>query len=58
MYDVVRQIIGHTWDESVYMSAEQQMIFYICGSLIVVLTVWILDAISHFIINIGRKGGK
>lgn len=58
MYDVVRTIIGHTWDESVYMSAEQQMIFYICGSLIVLLTVWILDAISHFIINIGRKGGK
>lgn len=57
MYDVVRNIIGHIWDESVYMSAEQQMIFYICGSLIVVLTVWILDAISHFIINLGKKRG-
>lgn len=43
MYDVVVNIISHTWDTSSYSSSEQQIVYYICGCLIIVLTVTFID---------------
>lgn len=49
MYDIISQIIDHNWTTG---SSDQQYIFYICGSLIVVLTAVFVDMIyrvfSHF----------
>lgn len=45
MYDVVKSIIAHTWDTSSYSSSEQQYIYFVCGSLIIILTVVFIDGI-------------
>lgn len=49
MYDIVSNIIDHSWSTG---SSEQQYIYYICGTLIVILTVVIVDMVyrifSHF----------
>lgn len=45
MYDIVKQIISHSWDTGSYSSSEQQYIYYICGVLIIVLTVVFIDLI-------------
>lgn len=57
MYDLIHNIISHVWDNQLYNTQEQQTIYYICGALILLFTIWILDRISVFIINIS-KGGK
>lgn len=43
MYDVIKSIIQHTWDTSNYSSSEQQIVYYICGCLIIILTVTFID---------------
>lgn len=49
MYDIISNIIDHNW---VTGSSDQQYIYYICGCLIVIFTVVIIDLIyrvfSHF----------
>lgn len=42
MYDVVETIIGHVWETN---NSAQQYIYYICGCLIVILTVVFIDKI-------------
>ena len=44
MYDVVENIISHAWVTNT--TSDQQYIYYICGTLIVVLTVVIIDGIK------------
>lgn len=50
MYDLISNIIDHTWITQ--SSGEQQYIYYICGALIIILTVVFIDMIyrvfSHF----------
>lgn len=50
MYDIISAIIEHTWHSN--YTSDQQYIYYICGALIVVLTVKFIDLIeklfSHF----------
>lgn len=50
MYDIITEIIGHTWQSN--YSGDQQYIYYIAGSLIILLTVVFVDMIyrtfSHF----------
>ena len=58
MYDIITGIIDHLWDAEGVSANEQQIIYTICGALIICIMLWILDAVSAFIINIGRKGGK
>ena len=41
MYDVIYQIIGHTWIRDA--SSEQQYIYYTCCCLIIILTVVFID---------------
>lgn len=45
MYDLIKNIIGHVWDTSNYSSSEQQIIYYVCGCLIVVFSVVMFDLI-------------
>lgn len=56
MFDLIKEIISHVWVNDQYTS-EQQYIYFICGAMIIVLTVWVLDSLTRFIINIGRKRG-
>lgn len=50
MYDIISDIINHNWITS--GAGEQQYIYYICGCLIVIFTVVIIDLVyrifSHF----------
>lgn len=50
MYDLISNIIDHSWITT--NAGEQQYIYYICGCLIVILTVVFIDLIyrvfSHF----------
>lgn len=45
MYDLINNIIAHVWETSSYSSTEQQIIYYICGCLIIVFSVVVLDLI-------------
>lgn len=50
MYDLISNIIDHSWIST--NAGEQQYIYYICGALIIILTVVFIDLIyrvfSHF----------
>lgn len=50
MFDIIRQIISHSWDTQ--YGGDQNQIYYICGALIIVLTIVFIDLIyrvfSHF----------
>lgn len=47
MYELISDIIGHTWQTGTnYNSTEQQIIYYICGSLIIILTVVFVDMVK------------
>lgn len=50
MYDLIYNMIGHQWVNN--YTTDQQYIYYICGSIIIILTVVIIDliyrCISHF----------
>lgn len=46
MYDLIYQIIGHVFQSGTgYNTTEQQIYMYICGSLIIILTVVFIDLI-------------
>lgn len=42
MYDIIRNIIDHSWSTG---GSDQQYIYYICGALILLLTVVFIDFI-------------
>ena len=50
MYDLISNIIDHSWIST--SAGEQQYIYYICGALIIILTVVFIDLVyrvfSHF----------
>ena len=50
MYDIVQGIIAHAYDTS--YGGEQQYIYYICSSLIIIFTCVFIDLVyrvfSHF----------
>ena len=53
MYDIIKNIIDHTWNTSTNTNTtEQQIVYYIVGCLIVIFTVVFIDLIyrvfSHF----------
>ena len=45
MYDVIREIINHTWQSN--YTSDQQYIYYIAGTLIVIFSVVIIDLVSR-----------
>lgn len=50
MYDIIKNIIDHTWVTQ--STSDQQYVYYICGALIIVFAVVVIDLIyrifSHF----------
>lgn len=50
MYDVIQDIINHTWQSN--YTSDQQYIYYIAGTLIVIFSVVIIDLVyrifGHF----------
>lgn len=42
MYDIIYGIINHPWTTG---TSEQQYIYYICGALIIILTVVFIDMV-------------
>lgn len=45
MYEIIRQIINHTWVTGSTASGDQQYIYYICGALILTLTAVFIDLV-------------
>lgn len=43
MYDVIKSIIQHSWDTNNYNNTEQQLVYYISGTVIVILLVVFVD---------------
>lgn len=39
MYDLIIDIIGHTWDPSQYSNTEQEFVYSICGVIIIIVLV-------------------
>lgn len=52
MYDLISQIIDHTWQTS---TSEQQYIYYTCCALILLLTVVFIDTIKQLFSQFLRK---
>lgn len=52
MFSVIEGIIQHVWDSEMWNNTEQQVIYYICGALIIILTCVFIDLVyrvfSHF----------
>lgn len=42
MYDIISGVIDHSWTTN---SSEQQIVYYICGALIVVMVTVVVDLI-------------
>lgn len=40
MYEIIESMIAHTWETG---DSSQQIIYYICGALIIVITAVLLD---------------
>lgn len=43
MYDIVHAIIGHDWVTN--YTSDQQYIYYICGALVVIIMVVLIDLV-------------
>lgn len=52
MYDLIANIIDHSWQSN--YTSDQQYIYYICGALIVILTVVFIDVIRDIIRSFTR----
>lgn len=50
MYEIIENIIGHVWNTQ--YNGDQQYIYYICGALIIIFAIVIIDLVyrifSHF----------
>ena len=53
MYDIIYNIIGHVWESS--STSFQQIIFYGCMVLIIILTVTFIDLFYRLFSHFWRK---
>lgn len=53
MYDVIEELINHNWQSN--YTSDQQYIYYIAGTVIIILTVYILDLIKTIIKSAAGK---
>lgn len=51
MYDVINQIIDHSWTTG---SNEQSTVYYICGAMIIILTVVFTDMVYRIFSSFWR----
>ena len=54
MYDIISEIIDHVYESS--YGGDQQYIYYICGALIIILTVVTIDLIYRVFSHFWRSG--
>ncbi len=55
MYDLIDNIIQHTWQTTSGNSTEQQVIYYISGAVIVILVVVFIDLIYRVFSNFWKR---
>lgn len=55
MYDIIDNIINHTWNTQTNNSTEQQVIYYIVGALIIIVTVVFVDLVYRVFSNFWRS---
>lgn len=55
MFDIIRNIIDHVWTTG---SNDQQYIYYICGSVIVLSFIFIFDLLAQLVKSFRGKGDK
>lgn len=53
MYSIIEQIIGHTWQSN--YTSDQQYIYYISGTMVLILTVVLIDIIKSVFASFMRK---
>ena len=53
MFDIVRDIIGHSWVSS--STSDQGYIYYICGALIVIFSCVFVDLVYRVFSHFWRK---
>lgn len=54
MYDLIKNLIDHTWQSGTTASGDQQYVYYITGALIIILTVVVIDMIFQIIRSFTR----
>lgn len=58
MYDIVKSIIGHTWQTGSNVPGDQQYIYYIVSVVIVVLLVLLFDSFMTFFRSLTMSNRK
>ncbi len=53
MYTIIERIIDHTWQSN--YTSDQQYIYYICGAMVLILTVVLIDIIKSVFASFMRK---
>lgn len=53
MFDIIRQIINHVWENQ--YTGDQTVIYQICGVLICTIVVWILGELNSLLQFFRRK---
>lgn len=52
MFAIIEGMIQHSWNNDTWSNTEQQIIYYICGAVIIILTCVFIDLVyrvfSHF----------
>lgn len=43
MYNLIQELIAHTWNNTSGSTTEQQIIYYICGAIIIIFSITVLD---------------
>lgn len=52
MYDLVENLIDHAWQSN--YTSDQQYIYYIVGTLIVIITVFLMDCLFQVVRKLFR----
>lgn len=55
MYDIIRNLINHTWQSN--YTSDQQYIYYIAGTVIILFVVWVFDILTQ-LVKAFRRGGE
>ena len=45
MYDIIKNLINHTWQSN--YTSDQQYIYYIAGTVIILFVVWVFDIFPY-----------
>lgn len=52
MFAIIEGMLQHSWNTDTWNNTEQQIIYYICGAVIIILTCVFIDLVyrvfSHF----------